>query len=292
MIAERITVAVLGARGLVGPILLESLREQGCGIRAYSRSAQVCEIESVAWRPTAELNVANVDRVEVWFCLAPIWILPEYLATVLASGAKRVVAVSSTSRFTKLDSSDPREQLTVKRLIDGERALIAWAESNGVEWVILRTTLIYGFGRDKNVGAVAAFIRRFGFFPLLGSARGLRQPLHAEDLAHAVVAAGWSPAAARRSYDLCGKERLTYRTMIERIFIGMTRRPRLVKVPHWIFRCVVSAWSVARPRSTLSFGMVERMNVDMVFDYSDAVRDLGFSPRTFAPTPDDLKSPS
>jgi nucleoside-diphosphate-sugar epimerase len=288
--AERIRVAVLGARGLVGPALLESLRQHGCEIVAYSRSAPARKVDAVCWRPTAELGVANVARSDVWFSLAPIWILPDHLAAVLASGARRVVAVSSTSRFTKQDSTDPRERLTVQRLMDGERALVEWAESNRIEWVILRTTLIYGFGRDRNVGAVASFIRRFGFFPLLGAARGLRQPLHAEDLAQAVVAAGWSPAAASRCYDLSGEERLTYRAMIERIFIGMARRPRLLTVPHWIFRCAVSVWTMVRPGSKVSLGMVERMNVDMVFDHGDAVRDLGFSPRAFSPTPDDLKS--
>ncbi len=59
----------------------------------------------------------------------------------------------------------------------------------GVEWVILRPTLIYGHGRDKNITEIARFIRRFGFFPLLGKANGLRQPIHVEDVAEACFAA-------------------------------------------------------------------------------------------------------
>ena len=91
-------------------------------------------------------------------------------------GACRVVALSSTSRFTKDDSSDPEEQAIALRLADAEARVQAWAASHGVEWVILRPTLIYGLGRDKNIAEIARFIRRFGFFPLFGKAKGLRQP--------------------------------------------------------------------------------------------------------------------
>jgi hypothetical protein len=34
--------------------------------------------------------------------------------------------------------------------------------------------------------------------------------------------------------------------------------------------------------------MAERMNRDLVFDHADATRDLGFSPRPFALSPEDL----
>jgi hypothetical protein len=46
----------------------------------------------------------------------------------------------------------------------GEENLKAWAESKGVEWVILLPTLIYGHGRDKNISEIIQFIRRFSDF--------------------------------------------------------------------------------------------------------------------------------
>ena len=74
-------------------------------------------------------------------------------------------------------------------LEQGEDALRKWAELNRVQWVILRPTLIYGYGQDKNVSEIARFVRRFGFFPLIGKAQGLRQPVHADDVAEACKAA-------------------------------------------------------------------------------------------------------
>lgn len=288
MSAESLPVAVLGARGLVGPPLLSCLRARQQPVIAYSRTRHEGPDAGVVWRLVSALGAAGTEPIAVWFCLAPIWVLPDYLEAARRSGARRIVALSSTSRFTKVDSSDSAERDIVKRLIDGERALIAWAERHGVEWVILRSTLIYGYGRDRNVGAVAAFIRRFGFFPLLGKACGLRQPLHADDLARAMVAAAWSKCAANRSYTLSGSETLTYRAMVERIFAIMGRRPRLPSVPFGMFRAAVALWRAVHPRSTVSIGMAERMNADMVFDHGDAVRDLGFASRGFSPTQEDL----
>ncbi|WP_430434132.1 NAD-dependent epimerase/dehydratase family protein [Methyloversatilis sp.] len=288
MSPEPLPVAVLGGSGLVGPPLLSCLHARQQPVIAYSRTRHEGPDAGVVWRLSSVLGAAGTEPIAVWFCLAPIWVLPDYFEAVRRSGARRIVALSSTSRYTKLDSSDSAERDIVKRLIDGEQALIAWAERHGVEWVILRSTLIYGYGRDRNVGAVAAFIRRFGFFPLLGKACGLRQPLHAEDLARAMVAAAWSKCAANRSYTLSGSETLTYRAMVERIFTMMGRRPRLPSVPFWMFRVAVAVWRAVQPRSTVSIGMAERMNADMVFDHDDAVRDFGFASRAFSPTQEDL----
>ncbi len=100
----------------------------------------------------------------------------------------------------------------------------------GHAWVILRPTLIYGFGRDKNIAEMARFIRRFGFCPVLGKAAGLRQPIHAEDVAAACLAALQTPCAANRAYNISGGATLTYRDMVARVFSALDRRPRLLSV--------------------------------------------------------------
>jgi uncharacterized protein YbjT (DUF2867 family) len=139
-----------------------------------------------------------------WICVAPIWVLPEHFSLLESCGLRRLLVLSSTSRFTKDDSSDVQEQAIAQRLADAEAQAQAWAASRGVEWVILRPTLIYGLGRDKNLCEMARFVRRFGFFPLLGAAQGLRQPIHAQDVASACLAALRAPAAANRAYNISG----------------------------------------------------------------------------------------
>jgi nucleoside-diphosphate-sugar epimerase len=157
----------------------------------------------------------------------------------------------------------------------------AWAANHGVEWVILRPTLIYGLGRDKNITEIARFIQRFGFFPLFGKADGLRQPVHAKDVAAACVAALRAPAAANRAYNLSGGETLAYRDMVVRVFAALGRTPRLLPVPLSAFRLAVALLRWLPRYRHWSAAMAERMNRDLVFDHAEAARDLAFKPKTF-----------
>lgn len=65
---------------------------------------------------------------------------------------------------------------------------------------------------------IVRFVRRWRFFPLMGQADGLRQPVHAEDVTTACVSALTMPAAANRTYNLSDGETLSYREMVCRVF--------------------------------------------------------------------------
>lgn len=306
-------VGVLGATSSVGTCLLPMLTEAGWQVTAFSRSAVGQSGDRVAWRqlgfsspaPLMEslaiqsghqaattlspaLSRAGEESISFWICVAPIWVLPDYFALLDAQGAKRVVVLSSTSRFTKEDSTDPEEQAIALRLTDAEARVREWAESRGVEWVILRPTLIYGLGRDKNIAEIARFIRRFGFFPLFGEANGLRQPIHVADVAGACLAALRAPCAANKAYNISGGETLTYRNMVARVFSALCRRLRLLTVPLWTFRLAVTMLRRLRRYRQWSAAMAERMNRDLVFDHADASRDLGFKPRAFVLSAEDV----
>ena len=225
-----------------------------------------------------------MGSVAEWICLAPLWALPEHFGLLLRCGARRVVVLSSTSRFTKqlgAASDDPAEHAVAQRLAAAEAQFMQWADAQGIEWVILRPTLIYGLGLDKNLTQIARFIRWFGFFPLLGHANGLRQPIHADDVAAAARAALGSAAATGRAYNISGGEVLSYRDMVSRVFEAQGRRPRFVRVPLLFFRWGVACLRLFPRYQHWTAAMAQRMNVDMVFDHSDAQMDFGFRPRAF-----------
>lgn len=285
-------VGVLGASSLVGRCLLPRLTQAGWQVSAFSRTAFKPPDDAVAWRPlSAAVDAPCPDpalRLENWICLAPIWVLPDYFALLQRHRAQRVVALSSTSRFTKDDSSDRHEQALAQRLAQAEARVQAWAQSHGVQWVILRPTLVYGLGQDKNITEIARFSRRFGFFPLLGPGHGLRQPVHAVDVAGACAAALTATAAANRAYNLSGGETLAYRDMVTRVFSALGRPVRLLPVPLWAFRLALALLRPLPRYRQWSAGMAERMSQDLVFDHAEARRDLAFKPQVFALAAADL----
>jgi len=274
-------IGILGASSLVGGCLLPMLAAINWHVTAYSRKA-IAEDKKIYWQRLPQRITQLEDEITpFWICAAPIWVLPDYFDLLKKHRAKRVVVLSSTSQFTKDDSSDPEEQAVARKLTDAEQQVRGWAESHGIEWVILRPTLIYGLGRDKNISEIARFIRRFGFFPLFGKANGLRQPIHAADVAGACLSALQAPCAANRAYNISGGETLSYREMVIRIFSALSLRPRILSVPLWFFGLAISLLRRIPRYRKWSTAMAERMNQDLVFDHSEASRDFGFKPRAF-----------
>lgn len=288
-------VGLLGATSMLGECLQQQFLKNHWCISAFSRQQIMRSHAQVTWKkldiaPTNESTHSKKEEIFYWVCAAPIWTLSEHFNLLLAYGIKRIIILSSTSRFTKHDSSDHAEQVVAQQLMDSENQVQAWAEAHQIEWIILRPTLIYGHGRDKNITEIARFIRRFGFFPLFGSAHGLRQPIHADDLSSACLTALSTLNLKNRSYNLTGGETLTYRSMVQRVFTALKRSPRLLTVPLWAFKLALSILGRLPRYRHWTIAMAQRMNQDLVFDSSDAKRDLNFSPGLFKLATKDLPS--
>lgn len=282
----RPALGLLGASSLVGQSILAHLVSGRVSVYAYSRTPEAhTSNEYVHWcclNGTGESVPSS--SVADWICLAPIWALQNHFALLQRCGARRIVALSSTSRFTKqlgAASDDPAEHAVAQRLEAAEAQFTQWADDHAIEWVILRPTLIYGLGRDKNLTHIARFIRWFGFFPLLGQASGLRQPIHTCDVSGAALAALDSAAATGRAYNISGGETITYREMVARVFEAQGRRSRFIQVPLLFFRLGVVCLRLFPRYKHWTAAMAQRMNKDMVFDHSDAERDFGFRARAF-----------
>jgi len=278
--ALRTPVLVTGATSLIGRFAVPRLQAMGVEFHAISRTAP----DAPGWvrgglsDPGLDARLPECPTV---LSLSPIWHLPPGLKALKAKGMQRLVAFSSTSVSTKASSPNAYEQGMVRRLAEGEDAVRAFCAANGVAWTILRPTLIYAEGQDQNVSRLAGLIGRLGFLPLAGKGEGLRQPVHADDLAAAAIAATASQAAENRAYDLPGGETLTYRQMAERVFEGMGRRPAIVPLPEGLWRLAFALARPFLPGATAQMGA--RMSEDLAFDGTAAAADFGWNPRPFRP---------
>ena len=217
-----------------------------------------------------------------FYCTADAILLANALPRLFNPSLRRVVAFSSTSVLTKQDTEVEAERAMIKKLIDAEQRIAAACEQHNVGWTILRPTLIYAEGRDTNITPLSHLIRRFGFMPLVGGAPGLRQPVHAEDLAIGALAAASSRAAINKVYALPGGETLTYREMIGRIFDGMRLPRRTISVPPALWRAGFILAKPLFPGANVAMGT--RMMKDMTFDSTPAVQDFCWHPRAFKPS--------
>jgi nucleoside-diphosphate-sugar epimerase len=198
------TALVFGASGQIGRPLLDHLRDHGWRIYAVSRTPQA-EQPGLVW---LQGDLSGVDALpphpEAIFSCGPLDLFAQWYAREGAR-APRVIAFGSTSIEVKRGSADGDERALAARLREGEQRLFEAAAARAAAVTVLRPTLIYGSGRDRSLSRIADVARRFGRVVLPRGATGLRQPVHAHDLAEAAFRCLDAEAAHGRTYALPGR---------------------------------------------------------------------------------------
>ena len=270
---------IFGATGPVGRAVLARLRGSGARVFAVSRSAPPAAAAPPLRWIRGDLNDAVAgppEAIDVILSLGPLDAFAVWFGQHAPAGVRRVVALSSMSAQSKQASTDPAERELALRLAAAEQRLADAAQARGVAWTVLRPTLIYGDGRDRSLAPIARFMRRWRVAPIPLGAVGLRQPVHADDVAAAVLAAIDSDAAAGRIYPLGGGERLR--------FVDLVRRLRR-EIPGFVLPLPVPLLALRlaqRSGAAFTAAAIARLRVALVADNAAAARDLGHAPRAFA----------
>ncbi len=284
-------VLLAGAGSQIGVFAIPRLLTAGFHVVAISRSGKpqgVADDARVRWVTESEA-VPVAGKCEYLLSVGPM-----DLAFRLLDVCKRlqnVVIFSSTSAITKVNSADRAENLQAKQLLELESSLQSSTQKRGVKLVIFRPTLVYGCGLDTNISLLANWIRRFGFIPLNGRAKGLRQPVHADDLAALAIKALLSNKELPGLLTIAGGETLAYSEMVSRIFPALGKPVRLLRLPERLFVLMVKIVGLLRPGSGLNAEMVRRQAFDLVFDDTQARELLDYDPRPFDPTESDFSLP-
>lgn len=277
------TALVFGASGQIGMPLLDRLRDDGWRVYAVSRTARA-EQPGLVWMQGDLTRVDGLpQQAHAVFSCGPLDHFARWYADAIID-APRVIAFGSTSIDVKRGSADAEERDLAARLHQGERTLFEAAAARGAAATILRPTLIYGAGRDRNLNRIAQVARRFGRIVLPRDAKGLRQPAHVHDLADAAFGCLDIAATHGRAYALPGGETLEYREMVARVLATLEPPVKLHEVPGGVFNIVLAAAHAAGFALDFNEAAVKRMRSDLVFDANDAQRDFGYSPRGFHPT--------
>ena len=273
---------VLGGSNLIAGYLLRRLAAQGRGALVMARRPvelpATCDLllrdalQAGGWTAPAGSSVVSVLPIATLVRMLP------HLAE-----AKAIVAIGSTSVLSKGGSEEPYERAIAQSLAASEAALAAWCTERGIRYTILRPTLVYDGRGDRNVARMAQFIRKFGILPVARPASGLRQPIHADDIAKSILGALDNEAAYDRTFNIAGGEILTYRAMAERVFAAQGRKARFLMLSTGVLGA--GFWLAARcglvESSSPTMLMFRRMNQDLVFDVEPGLDVLGYRPRPF-----------
>ena len=298
--AHQQTVLVTGASSQLGVFLLPRLLNAGFRVIALSRKATAGLPENsqdLQWLHPQAMGIGTKDipremciQVDMLISCGPLELAKEVLR--MQHRLERVVLFSTSSVFSKARSPDRLESDQIAAIVALESELKTHCEQAGLPLLCLRPTLIYGCGLDRNISLLAAVIRRHGWIPVAGSATGLRQPVHADDLAAAAVSALSTKEPLTLDSPACGGSTLSYYHMAELIFDSLNKPRRIIRLPAGAMASLAGLLAKLPAFSGINREMIRRQNTDLVFDDSPLRQALNYNPRPFKPTPEDYEIPA
>lgn len=230
--------AVTGAFGYTGRSIAEQLLADGREVVTLSRRRVAAtdplagRIEVRPFRP--EDRVATIDALRgVDTLYSTYWIRfpkagdtyeaavarsTELIAAAREAGVRRLVHVSVIR--ASVDGPTP--------YVRAKAALEAIVRTSGLEWSIVRPTLL--FGRDDILlNNLAWALRRIPVYGIPGLGRYRLQPVHVDDVARICIeAAVGEPGTVR---DAAGPEQLEYRRLVDLIRTAVASRSIVVPMP-------------------------------------------------------------
>ncbi|HXO99209.1 MAG TPA: NAD-dependent epimerase/dehydratase family protein [Luteibacter sp.] len=269
-------VFVIGASGQIGHFLLPRLADAGVDVLLLSRRPVEGDPRwLLGGLPDQMPELPALDAV---ICLGPLDHLAPWLSATRLVGTPHIIATSSMSAETKRESDIPFERDLSRRLRDAETKTIATCASRGMPWTLFRPTMIYGAGVDKSLTPIVQTALRRHLFPI-PAGRGQRQPVHADDIAAAIVAALASPFARGHTFPIGGGERMSAAEMFRRARRSAGGMTLPAPIPRFMLDLAVLISPAMR-------GPVQRLDNDLIADNRELERILGIHPRPFQPRPE------
>ncbi len=187
------------------------------------------------------------------------------------AGIQRAIFLSTTAIFTQLNAKSKSIRMDAERLI----------ESSGLQYTILRPTMIYGSPRDRNMWRLIQFMRYSPVVPIFGDGNSLQQPIYLDDVAQAIIKCLSSEQTIARSYNIAGKRALTYNQLIDTIATHMNKRVWKLHIPYSPVVCLLKPFERLHIPLPIKAEQILRLNEDKDFSYEQAERDFQFRPLTF-----------
>jgi nucleoside-diphosphate-sugar epimerase len=192
-------------------------------------AARVHVLREKAVAPAVEFHRVNVAGTE-------------RLARAAAGRVCRLVYVSSVHAMCTLadevlDEASPCRPDTPygESKLAAEETLRAIAEKTGLETVIVRPPPVYGPGILGNLGKLFRLVRKGWPLPLRNIANR-RSLIYVENLANALVACSFHPAAGGRTFLVSDGEDVSVADLVRRAGAAFGRRVRLVPAPIRLMR--------------------------------------------------------
>lgn len=239
---------------------LESLNLNLLYLTGDSSTSQTWDTILAEHTPTTIIHIASIRHIPV---------LLDSLKT--SKQTPHLIVIGTTGVYSQYNKYSQNY-----KAIEGQLAQYTGS------YCLLRPTMIYGSERDKNLHKLIKFCDRYGFFPVFGAGNCLLQPIHADDLAKAILSALQRPHL-QGTYDLSGGTVVTFRELLVLVKKLLGKPVHQVSLPLnlgvWIGTVLEN---ILGRRSPVRREQILRLQENKAYSHDAAQRDLDFFPRPLA----------
>jgi nucleoside-diphosphate-sugar epimerase len=276
-----IKIALTGAAGLVGQNLIPRLKARGYGdIVALDKHAANT---AILRRLHPDLAVIETDlaRDDGWqgriadadvvvFAHAQIGGLDEtaFTANNVTATERVIAAVRAKAPYVVHLSSSVVESAADDWYVRSKDAQEKLVVGSGLQVVVLRPTLMFGWFDRKHLGWLARFMQKAPLFPIPGSGRYLRQPLYAGDFCDIIMACIEQRPTAK-AYNISGQETIDYIDLIRAVKEACGARAPIVRIPYSLFWIMLYVYGLFDRDPPFTTKQLEALVTPDVFEVID-----------------------
>lgn len=294
-----VSCCVLGGSGFVGSRLVARLANAGYQVTVPTRDPERCRHLRVL--PTVRVVHANIHAPETLKSLLNgadaalnlVGILNEagrdgagfrrahvdLTRTLIgACGANRVQRLVQVSALNASSPEIPDD--TTSHYLRSKGEAEALLRASALRWTILQPSVIFGPG-DLFLNRFAGLLRVIPLALPLAMPQARFAPVHVDDVVEAIVRVLREPAAAGRTYQVCGPDIYTLRELVQMVAETLGLRRRVIGLPRSISRlqAAIMDFVPGKPFSTDNFRSLLTDSVGS----ADGLRELGITPRPLRP---------
>ncbi len=193
----------------------------------------------------------------------------------LKNSVKHLIIVSSQS--TKRHKRGLYGE--TKRLADLEVAKIP-SESK-LKYTIVKPTIVYGRGSKGLFTKILNLIQKLPITPIIGSGNYQLQPIYIDDLTTALVKIANNPKTFGKTYDLAGKTRLSFNSLIAEIQTAQGQKKKIVHFPYSLTYAGIKSISLISKNPPITTDNLLGLMQETKIDLTPAEQDFSFAPISF-----------
>ncbi|MFO1461586.1 MAG: complex I NDUFA9 subunit family protein [Verrucomicrobiota bacterium] len=282
-------ILVTGGSGFVGREIVGQLQSAGHRIRVLARRSSPMEegverIRGSVLEPASVAEaVSGVDAVvhlvgiinevgDQTFERVHVGGTEAVVSATRSAGVRRYIHMSALGTRPAARSRYHRTKWDAEELV----------RRSGLDWTILRPSLIYGPG-DGFINLFARMSAVSPVLPVVGPGSNRMQPVAVEDVAWCFCGAMAHPESLYQTLDVCGRERFTVNEILAVVLETLGRRRGTVHLPWGIAGLQARILETVYPRllgkaSPLNRDQILMLQEDNVGDPDPACRMFGFEP--------------